>query len=388
MRTRRQFIGLVLCSLLLGSMLLASAMDGSLSRATPVFYSDVQEQTMDAMTFAARLQIGWNLGNTFDAPWGETSWGNPKTTRELLFRIKELGFETIRIPVSWGKHVSPAPAYTIDSGFLERVDTVVQDALEAGLYVIINSHHDNERYTPTPDNSQQAEEYLSAIWMQIASHYADAPQQLIFETMNEPRVAGSSYEWNINERNPDCAAAMEALNRLNQAALDAIRATGGGNADRFVMIPSYAAKPAAALSELFRLPEDSAQGRLLVSLHFYDPYRFAMDTGTPAPEFGKREEYEIKTVLNRIHQRFTSQGIPVVLGEMGCLDKDNPQARYQWAKTTVSTAKEYGIPCIWWDNGQIGGNQENFALLNRTTLAIHPQSQRVYEGLMEGLSAP
>lgn len=106
--------------------------------------------TMTGEELMKELRIGWKLGNTFDAPDGETSWGNPLTTKELLEKVKELGFGTIRIPISWGKHVSEAPEYTIDADFLNRVETVVQDALDAGLYVIINSHHDNEIYMPPP----------------------------------------------------------------------------------------------------------------------------------------------------------------------------------------------------------------------------------------------
>lgn len=85
---------------------------------------------MTAMEFASEMKVGWNLGNTFDAPMGETAWGNPVTTRELLQKVKELGFETIRIPISWGKHVSPAPEYSIDEDFLKRVDTVVKFCLK------------------------------------------------------------------------------------------------------------------------------------------------------------------------------------------------------------------------------------------------------------------
>ena len=343
------------------------------------------ENAMTALEFAAEMKLGWNLGNTFDAPGGETAWGNPVTTKELIDYVKELGFETIRIPISWGKHASPAPEYTIDETFLNRVDTVVNDALEAGLHVIINTHHDNEYYTPTPENSKRAQEYLTAIWTQVGDHFREAPYTLIFETMNEPRVAGSAFEWNINLNNPDCVAALETVNQLNQCALDAIRATGGNNADRFVMITPYVASPAAATSATFQLPQDSAQDRLLLSLHSYSPYSFALDIHSGDTDFGRKDEYEIKSILKSVNHRFVEKGIPVVFGEMGALDKSNPDDRYAWAKCFVSTAREYGIPCVWWDNGQIGGNQENFGLINRRTISIYPQSQTVYQGLMDGL---
>ena len=341
--------------------------------------------TMTAMEFASEMKIGWNLGNTFDAPLGETTWGNPVTTYELLQKVKELGFETIRIPISWGKHVSPAPEYSIDEDFLKRVDTVVNDALDVGLRVIINSHHDNEIYMPSSENSQQAKEYLAAIWTQIGNHFVDAPYSLVFETMNEPRVVGTSYEWGIDLRNADCMAAVEVVNELNQAALDAIRATGGKNADRFVMISPYAASPNSAVSSSFLLPVDSAEDKLIVSVHSYAPYSFALDIHSDDTDFGRKDENEIKSILKSINHRFVKKGIPVVIGEMGCLNKNNPEDRYSWAKAFVSAAKEYGIPCIWWDNGQINGSQENFGLINRRTVTVYEQSQTVYQGLMDGL---
>lgn len=363
------------------ALLLMGNLSGAISS-----HAEAQEgNTMTAMEFAAEMKIGWNLGNTFDAPLGETAWGNPVTTEELLLKVKELGFETIRIPVSWGRHVSPAPAYTIDEAFLNRVDTVVNDALDAGLHVIINSHHDNELYSPTPENSQQAKAYLTAIWTQIGNHFADASYRLIFETINEPRVAGSAYEWTIDTKNPDCLSSMEVVNELNQAALDAIRATGGKNADRFVMVTPYVASPSAAVTSTFKLPEDSAEGKLLVSLHSYSPYSFALDIHSGDSDFGKQDENEIKSMLKSVNHRFVEKGIPVVFGEMGCLNKNNPEDRYQWAKTFVSAAGAYGIPCIWWDNGQISSSQENFGLIDRRNVSVYEQSQTAYQGLMDGL---
>ncbi len=344
-----------------------------------------EERRMTGLEFASAMKIGWNLGNTFDAPGGETAWGNPVTTPELIQLVKELGFETIRIPISWGRHVSAAPAYQIDEKFMNRVDTVVNQALDAGLYVIVNSHHDNEIYTPTPENSQQAKEYLSAVWRQVATHFADADSHLIFETMNEPRVAGSSYEWNINTKNPDCAAAMEVVNELNQTCLDTIRAVGGGNAERFVIVSVYAGSPNAALGSIFQLPADSAEDRLMVSLHAYTPYRFALDQKSSDSTFDRQDENEILTLMKNVNYRFVRKGIPVVFDEMGCLDKSNPEDRYAWCKTFISAAKAYGIPCLWWDNGAIASSGENFGLINRRQLTIYDQSATVLQGLMDGL---
>lgn len=384
MMCRIKWIFLLMALLLL--TLTGCTSDESAEATTEPTRQTLAPNTMTGEELMKELKIGWNLGNTFDAPEGETTWGNPVTTKELLEKVKELGFGTIRIPVSWGRHVSDGPEYVIDEDFLARVDTVVKDALDAGLYVIINSHHDNDIYTPTPENRDRAVTYLDAIWTQIGQHFRDADYRLIFQTMNEPRVVGTSYEWNIDTSNADCMAAMEVVNELNQTALDAIRATGGRNADRFVMVSPYVANPQAATTSTFRLPQDSAEGKLIVSIHAYTPYNLCLNTHSPDDQFALTHLTEIRKFMKSVNYRFVEKGIPVVIDEMGCIDKDNPDARYAWAKAYVAAAAEYGMPCIWWDNGAMNSTGENFGLIDRRKLEVYPDSLRAYEGLMEGIA--
>lgn len=343
------------------------------------------KNTMTGEQLMQELKIGWNLGNTFDAPAGETAWGNPFTTPELLQTVKDLGFSAIRIPISWGEHVSAAPEYAINENFLARVEQVVNQALDAGLYVIINSHHDNGIYMPTPENQAQGQAYLTAVWTQVATRFRDADYRLIFQTMNEPRVVGTSYEWNVDTRNDDCLAAMEVVNVLNQTALDAIRATGGKNADRFVMVCPYAGNSQAATGSIFRLPQDSADGKLIVSIHAYTPYNLCLNTNSDEANFTMKHLSEIRSVLKNVNFKFVRNGIPVIIDEMGIIDKNNPEARYAWAKAYIAAARELGMPCIWWDNGQLGGTGENFGLIDRKNLTVNPQCETVYQGLMDGL---
>lgn len=347
----------------------------------PIKFDITGEELMQEM------KIGWNLGNTFDAPDGETAWGNPFTTPELLQTVKDLGFNTIRIPISWGKHVSPAPEYTIDETFMKRVTTVVDQALDAGLYVIINSHHDNHIYSPTPDNAEAGMEYLSAIWTQIAGNFKDRDHHLIFQTMNEPRVEGSAYEWWVDVKNEDCLASLEVVNQLNQAALDAIRATGGNNGDRFVIVSPYAANNMAASTSRFKLPTDSAEGRIIVSVHAYTPYDLCLNTDPAKNTLSKDGISEIKSFMGGLHAKYVSKGIPVILDEMGCVYKENDEVRYQWAKNYIALAKEYGMVCCWWDNGSLTVGSEGFGLINRYKCTVYEKSQLVYNGLMEGLTA-
>lgn len=345
----------------------------------PVYNTMTAEEAMQEMT------IGWNLGNTFDAPEGETSWGNPVTTKEMIQKLYDLGFRTLRIPISWHRHVSPAPEYTIDEAFLERVKTVVDYGLEIGMYVIINSHHDNDIYMPTPENRKQGVAYLSAIWSQIAETFEYADHHLIFQTMNEPRVVGTAYEWNIDTRNDDCMAAIDVVNDLNQASLDAIRATGGRNSDRFVIISPYAGNHMAVMLDRFHMPEDSVENKLILSIHAYTPYNLCLNIRSDEADFGISHLTEIKGFMKNVNYRYVQKGIPVIIDEMGIINKNNPETRYAWTKAYVAAAKEYGMVCCWWDNGEVNGSGENFGLLDRQQLQVHPACQSVYEGLMAGL---
>ena len=194
------------------------------------------------------MGFGWNLGNTLDATGGNTadvtaqeqSWGNAKITPELMVRVKEAGFDTIRIPVTWYRYTSDDGTYTIREDFLQHVHEVVKWAREADLFVILNVHH--EAWINEPNFAADAEkigEQLTAMWRQIA--FADFDQHVIFEGMNEPRAQGTNYEWSGN------AACYAAVNYLNQVFVNTIRKDAKGcNAERCLMIPGYAATSSPA----------------------------------------------------------------------------------------------------------------------------------------------
>lgn len=343
---------------------------------------------MNMQTLMKEMRIGLNWGNTFDAPESEIAWGAPMTSQEMIAKVKELGFNTIRIPISWQKHTSGAPDYQIDEAFMNRVDTVVNWALDEGLYVIINSHHDNEEYYPTAENREKANAYLKAIWLQVAEHFKDAPYQLIFQTMNEPRLAGTSHEWYLDMKSEKCVTAVEIINELNQTALDAIRSTGARNADRFVIVSPYCGSPDYALISQYQLPTDSAEGKLIQSIHAYRPYNLALNLNSSESKYNSRiHGGEIRSFMRSVHYKFSKLGVGVVIDEMGCLNKNNPEDRNAWAKDYVSIAREFEMPCIWWDNHAVYGAGELFGLLNRRKLEVYPESQSVYEGLMEGAMA-
>ena len=338
----------------------------------------------EALEFTKQLKIGWNLGNTLDAyadPFKgndlvlEKSWVGTYTTREMFTALHGAGFNTVRIPVSWHNHVDAD--FVINEKWLSRVQEVVDYALGEGMYVILNTHHDNFEsfYYPSGDHMDVSEKYISAIWTQVAARFADYDEHLIFESMNEPRQVGTDHEWNYDVSNPACREAADCINRLNQIFVDTVRASGGKNAERYLMVPGYDASPAGALSDEFALPKDSAENRLIVSVHAYTPYPFALDaagTNEFSLTLNGPQVREIVTFMNRLYDRYIKQGIPVVIGEFGARNKQNNlQARVDFAAQYIALASARGIPCLWWDNAATRGSGECFGLLDRTSCEFH-----------------
>lgn len=337
----------------------------------------------DAMALMKDMKCGWNLGNTFDAYNGytlqvkgtamETSWVGAKTTRELIAAIKEAGFNTIRIPVSWHNHADENDV--IDAAWLGRVQEVAGWALDEGMYVIVNVHHDNDKkyFYPDADHMNRSVDYLTAVWTQMAEAFRDCDDHLILESMNEPRLVGTQQEWVWNSSDPVCLAAARCINELNQVFVNTVRASGGNNATRYLAVPAYAAQPWAAADEAFQLPEDSAEGKIIVSAHAYTPYNFALNMDSRDDTFDLEEDAakksEISSFLNLLYDRFVANGIPVIMDEFGALAKgDNQQARVNFTAYYVAAASARGIPCVIWDNHNFTGNGEKFGLIRRDTL--------------------
>ena len=323
----------------------------------------------DTVEFAKNLKFGWNLGNTLDATGStsvlsETSWGQPKATKELMDYLKEAGFTTVRIPVSWGNHTSTND-YVIDEKWMARVTEVVDYALDAGLYVILNAHHDCDYYYPSDAKLESSIHYLECIWPQIADNFKDYDERLIFESMNEPRLKDTSKEWWFDKSDSEGVASIKCINKLNQVFVDIIRSYDGQNNDRYLMVPSYAANPDFALNDAFEAPVDPS-GKVMISVHAYTPYDFAMNPNGYT-EWDKSKEFEFG-FMERLNKKFIQNGYGVVIGEFGVTNKNNQSDRLAWAEGYTRKASEKGIPCIVWDNGATGIGEENFGLIDRKNL--------------------
>lgn len=327
-------------------------------------------------SLAKKMRLGWCLGNTFDAPMGETSWHNPVTTREMIKKIHSLGFETLRLPVSWHRHMDEE--FSVDPEWLKRVNEVVDYAYDDGMYVILNTHHDDICFQPTAEGFERGKKYIGTLWKQLTEHFEGYGERLIFEAMNEPRILRSKYEWKLDFSEKVCLDALEYINRYNQIFVDTVRACEKGE-PRLLMTPSYDAAPHHAYIPQFRVADDPA-GRLIVSVHSYEPIDLCLTPKQDKRVFDSEGEKIIDGFTQKLYDRFIANGIPVVIGEVGIWDKDNPEERYKWAKYFVKIARERGMVCCWWDNGG-----REYKLLDRENLGVYGCAEPVLRGLLEGL---
>lgn len=307
---------------------------------------------------------GWNLGNTFDATGGnkndvysqETSWGNPKVTKELIDGVKAAGFTTIRIPVTWYKHIDRSNGYKINDAFLDRVNQVVDYAFDNELFVILNVHHENwVNDKNIHENYKEIGKELNAVWNQLADRFAEYDQHLIFEGMNEPRAVGKDYEWNGNQ------ACYDAVNYLNQVFVDCIRGNGkGNNPERAIMIPGYAASSNPSVLKSIQIPQYNGKDaeNVIISVHCYSPYNFCLsDNQDSFNPKNTQDTADITSLMSNLKSLFLNKEIPVVIGECGATNtRDNDEARKMWFTYFGDITSEYGIPAVVWDNGAKGNS--------------------------------
>lgn len=337
-----------------------------------------------SMELAEKMKCGWNLGNTLDANAkegmaSEESWGQPLTTKEMIDAVAAAGFKTIRLPTSWANHFIDSN-YTIDSAWMKRVKEIVDWCIADGLYVILNDHHDNyERsgqiprgkgYYPTSLGYNESMLFTKNLWAQISMAFNGGyDEHLIFELFNEPRLRGHDHEWWYNPSCTVCKDGASNLNKLNQLALNVIRDSGKNNAKRFIMVTGLGASGNSYLADSsWKLPRDSVEDRLLISVHFYTPYSFAMENPGETI-FTEKHAGEIAYDFTRLNDKFVSKGIPVIIGEFGATNKNNLEERLKWFEFFVTEARKYNMVCCLWDNGDWNAKntfEEKFGFFNRS----------------------
>lgn len=310
----------------------------------------------------SEINVGWNLGNTLDSyntsKTGlatETGWGNPKTTKEMIQSVKNAGFNAIRIPITWGEHMN---GDTIDPEWLERAAEIVDYAYNEGMFVIINMHHDDAIWFEPDDSEYSADSAkLKAIWGQIAARFADYGDRLLFEGMNEPRTVGSTDEW-MGGTAPERAV----INKYEQDFVDTVRKSGGNNAERSLIITSYAASAETSAINDVVVPNN---GNIIVSIHYYAPWQFSDGTSTVFDEAGKSE---LDAKFAELKKKFADKGTPVIIGEFGCVNAAPENVRTDYYNYYIKSAMSEGIKCFIWDNGISTGDQ-SFGIFNRSSLS-------------------
>lgn len=348
----------------------------------------------EGMDFIKELYLGWNLGNTFDAADVgnisaehemdyEKAWCGDFTKIENIAAVKAAGFKTIRIPVSWHNHVDENDR--ISRAWLTRVKEVVDWCLDMDLYVIVNTHHDNAEdfYYPDTAHMERSKQYLTAVWSQIAETFKDYDEHLILESLNEPRLVGTDYEWWIDRNNAQCKDAVACINTLNQLFVDTVRASGGTNATRWLLVPGYAASPDGALNPDFAMPNDP-QNRVILSVHAYRPYNFALNkAGTKEWSLDNAGDTgDIVGFMDNLYAKFVLNGVPVLIGEFGAMNKDNLENRVAFSAYYTACARAHGMSCLWWDNNAFAGSGENFGLLYRRSSTFnYPE---IVQALLKG----
>ena len=304
-----------------------------------------EEPAADAVEMTRRMGNGINLGNTMEACnngarggrtmesvlFYETMWGQPVTTADMLMGMKAAGFDTIRIPVAWmtnATHLNQGD-YTIAKNYLDRVEEIVNYALDAGMYAIVNDHWDGGWWgmfgSETEKTRELAMEAYIGMWKQIAERFAGYDERLIFESANEE--LGARFDENsplycqdsLEHKMPD-SERYELTNRINQTFVDTVRGCGGYNESRYLLIAGFGTNIDQTCDRRFRMPEDPAGKKLMISVHYYDPWSYCgANTAKGATLWGKKADYEsMYSQLSRMKQ-FTAAGVGVVIGEYGAL---------------------------------------------------------------------
>jgi endoglucanase len=341
-----------------------------------------KDNGISAAEVVTDITVGWNLGNTLDAhPGGgfstanvrslETAWVRTATTQATIDAVCDAGFNAIRIPVTWCKVSDPSDHYKIRADWMARVKQIVDYAAAREMYIIINTHHDETLFKFSDADMAKSPDIFEQIWKQIAEAFKDYDEKLMFEALNEPRTRGSPAEWRGG-------TAMERnnLNTYYQLFVDIVRASGGNNHKRILVLNTYAASAEASAMNGLKLPRDTAKDKIIVSYHAYSPYDFALNMNADSDKgsvstaaWSKNNTADTQAItshLNRAQNTFISKGIPVIIGEFGAMNKNsNTAARAEWTEFYVQQAKARGIPCFWWDNGAASGRGELFGILDR-----------------------
>lgn len=326
-------------------------------------------QKTEAMQFVEDMGIGINLGNTFEAcgdwiaQWGdgtvhsyETAWGSPIITEKIIKGYKDSGFNTLRVPVSWSNMMGDD--YTISSEYANAVKQVVDWAMAQDMYVIVNLHYDNGWFENFPTQKEECMYRYKRIWQQVSDVFKDYDERLVFEGQNEE--LGWSSVWNQWGGTKGKAKSYALVNEINQTFVDVVRASGGKNKARYLLIPGYNTGIETTVDKLYKVPKDKEK-HVIISVHYYSPSTFAILTDDAS--WGKNQRTwgtasdinELKKSMDMLKKRFLDNGIPVIIGEYGCPmeNKDINSVRKYLSKVCEEAYSMGMCPVLWSTPGHI-----------------------------------
>lgn len=327
----------------------------------------VQEETVGEMRDMTTQEIvkdmglGINLGNTLEATGGlhtsvngyETSWGSPTIIQPLIQGYADAGFGTLRVPVAWSNLM--ADDYTISPELMARVDEVIGWAIDSGMYVIMNIHWDGGWWEKFPTEKDECMKKYTRIWEQLSEHFNRYGDKLIFESLNEELNWDSVWNKYSGTNGEEKKQVYALSNEINQKFVDIVRASGGNNEKRHLLIAGYNTDIDLTCDELFVMPTDPA-GRCAVSVHYYTPSNFCIldkdaSWGKAKTNWGKPQEVkQMEGYFDKLTERFVSKGVPVIVGEYGCVAIKNKEPevirRFNLICTEVMLERDI-CPVLW-----------------------------------------
>jgi endoglucanase len=360
--------------------------------------SDNTGMGSDAVQLAAKIKLGWNLGNSLEATGGETKWGNPKASKAFIDLVKQSGFNAVRIPCSFNQYMANSATAQLQTEWLDRVKEVVQYCVDNDMYVILNIHWDGGWLENNCTTAKQDENNAKqkAFWEQIATHLRDFDEHLLFASANEPNVSNATQ--------------MAVLLSYHQTFIEAVRSTGGRNSYRVLVIQGPTTDIETTNTLMTTLPTDNIANHLMVEIHYYTPWNFCGMTEDTAwgnmfyywgagnhsttdtsrnPTWG--EETTVNTNFGLMKAKFVDKGIPVVLGEYSVVHRSSLTgdaltlhlaSRAYFLKYVTQQAKANGILPFYWDNGATGNN--GCALFDRSANSVF--DQQALDALVQGAS--
>lgn len=348
-------------------------------------------RNLSSIDLAKEMKLGWNVGNSLEAIGGETAWGNPKITQRLIDSIKAAGFNAVRIPVAWSRF-SDAATFKIDTAWMGRVEEVVNYVLKNNMYAIVNIHWDNGWMQPTYAKQEYVNNRLSVMWRQIAIRFRHYDDRLLFAGTNEVMVDGD-YGTPKTEY-------YTVQNSFNQTFVSTVRSTGGRNAYRHLVVQGFNTNIDHTIN-FFKTPVDVIANRLMVEVHYYDPYNFTLNENTTITQWGKNATDPSKTEtwanevyadaqFQKMKTKFIDKGYAVILGEyaaiarlsLGSAAANSEYAGYRkyYMEYITKSAVDHGLIPFYWDSGYTG--DKGSGIFDRSTGAA------AYPDIIKAITTP